>query len=254
MLKLRRFPRVVTSSVVASAVVATSLTFAAPAAQAIPQPPVNSIGNMQAPERTQISVALPFGLRFGTANQHDSRPGLSMVKLYIGQYVVKHGEPGDIAKVSPMIASSDDNIATQLYQKYPNAIQWAKDTYGLHDTHSASHWGNASTSTYDIVTFIEAVRVSDPVGPVMNGMRGKTAVAADGYPQDYGTATLPVVTGSKLGWSDDRNSFHASASFGPGFSVAAATNGSKEQHNQDVHGAIYGPAAGTLNSPALPGF
>jgi len=50
-------------------------------------------------------------------------------------------------------------------------------------------------------------------------------VAADGYPQDFGTATLPGVTGTKFGWSDDPTSIHASASIGPDLVVSAHTWG-----------------------------
>jgi hypothetical protein len=50
-------------------------------------------------------------------------------------------------------------------------------------------------------------------------------------------ALVAGVIGTKWGWSDDR-SFHASASFGPDFSVAASTYGSAGQLSEHVLGAF----------------
>jgi len=73
-----------------------------------------------------------------------------------------------------------------------------------------------------------AKKRENPSDPVLVAMNTASPVAADGYRQDYGTATLPGVIGTKWGWSDDRQSIHASASIGPDFSVAANTYGTKE--------------------------
>ena len=75
-------------------------------------------------------------------------------------------------------------------------------------------------------------------------------------------ATLPEVTGSKWGWSDDRRSIHASASIGSNFAIAAHTFGTKETHTQDVQAAFgpqplpqrLQPQPPQLESPALPGM
>ena len=66
-------------------------------------------------------------------------------------------------------------------------------------------------------------------------------MAADGYGQDFGTSELPGVIGTKWGWSND-HSLHASASFGQDFTVAAHTNGGKEQLTDDVRAAFNGGA------------
>lgn len=73
---------------------------------------------------------------------------------------------------------------------------------------------------------------------MLSALATASPVAADGYKQDYGTATLPGVLGTKWGWSDDRSSVNASVSFGPFFSVSASTYGPSQQLTDDVQGAF----------------
>lgn len=146
--------------------------------------------------------------------------------------MVNHGDATDIPTAQQMIRASDDALASQLYQKYPNAITTTASEFGLTDTHAAPHWGNSTTSTADVNKYLVAKRRTDPTSPVLLAMSQMDPVAADGYHQDYGTSTLPGVQGSKLGWSDDRSE-HASASFGPGFVVSAHTYGSSSTHTAD---------------------
>lgn len=226
-----------------------SLPLVAGNAAAAPQPKLTPQGTINAPGRTQISFThTPTGVHYGTANEHESRPGLSIVKLYIADYVFKHGSEADKAKATQMIRYSDDNIARELYGRYPDSINATARAYGLGNTHGAGHWGNSTTSSADTVKFLEAKKRENPVDPVLVAMSTASPVAADGYRQDYGTATLPGVIGTKWGWSDDRRSVHASASIGPSFSVAANTYGTKEAHTGDVQNAFDG----TLGTPALP--
>lgn len=236
---------------IVGAVIGAPIIAAAAPALAAPLPNVDGNGNLTAPARTQISLNGPVGFHVGTANEHEARPGLSIVKLYIADYVYKHGAPEDQAKATRMIQHSDDAIASELYAKYPNSINATASAYGLENTNGAAHWGNSTTSSYDTAKFLAAKQQENPADPVLAAMQTASPVAADGYAQDYGTATLPGVTGSKWGWSDDRTSYHGSASIGPGFSIAANTNGTKEQHTQDVQGAFNG--SGTLgNQDAIP--
>ncbi|MDO5030232.1 MAG: hypothetical protein Q4E11_06555 [Corynebacterium sp.] len=228
----------------------TGLPLAAGNAAAAPQPKLNGQGTIDAPARTQISFDYtPTGTHFGTANENEARPGLSIVKLYIADYVYKHGTEADKAKATQMIRYSDDNIASELYGRYPNSINATASEYGLSNTHGAAHWGNSTTSSADTVKFLEAKKRENPADPVLTAMTTASPVAADGYRQDYGTATLPGVIGTKWGWSDDRRSVHASASIGPDFSVAANTYGTREDHTSDVQNAFNG---GIPGSPALP--
>lgn len=214
---------------------------AAPTAAAAPRPVQNGNGHIIAPGRTQISFTYsPTGFVAGTPNQHEARPGLSIVKLYIADYVFKHGTPADKARASEMIRTSNDAIASDLHRKYPNAISATARAYGLRNTHSNAHWGYARTSSYDSMKFVEAKKKRNYNDPVLVAMRQATPRAADGYAQDYGTAVLPGAIGTKWGWSDDRRSVHASVSYGKDFTVSANTYGTKQTHTNDVRGAFRG--------------
>lgn len=232
-------------------------TALAPTAAAAPAPRQDGNGHIVAPARTQITVGhTATGFRAGTPNQHESRPALSIVKLYIADYVFAHGSPADKADATRMLQTSDDNIASRLYAKYPQSISTTADAYGLNDTHDPGYWGDSTTSTADSVTYLEAKKRQNPASPVLAALADASPVAADGYHQDYGTAVLPGVIGTKWGWSDDRSSFHASASFGADFSVAAATNGSAAQLTGDVVDAFQpsAPSPSPAPTPGIPGL
>lgn len=220
------------------AIAATSV-LTAPQALAAPFPVTDGSGSISAPGRTQVSLTHSFtGFHAGTANEHEARPGLSIVKLYIADYVNKNGSDADKAQALEMLRSSNDNIASSLYAKYPDSINATARDYGLGSTHGAAHWGYSKTSSFDTVKFLEAKKRENPNDPVLIGMTTAYPVAADGYAQDYGTATIPGVIGTKWGWSDDRSSFHGSASIGNDFTIAANTNGTKWQHTEDVQAAV----------------
>ncbi|MEU5842627.1 hypothetical protein [Rhodococcus sp. NPDC047139] len=207
-------------------------------ATAAPAPVVDGNGAIAAPSSTQISFAhTPTGVRAGTANEHESRAGVSIVKLYLAEYVFTHGDPADHADASEMIRASNDAIADRLHAKYPQAISSTATEFGLTDTYVPGYWGVGTTSTHDMVTYLETKKRTDPASPVLAAMASAYGTAADGYPQNYGTALLAGVIGTKWGWSNDR-SFHASASFGPDFSVAASTYGSAAQLTEHVLGAF----------------
>lgn len=93
------------------------------------------------------------------------------------------------------------------------------------------------TSTYDLVKFVSALIIDDPDSPILEAMRNASAVAADGYPQDWGTAVLDEAEGSKWGWSDDLM-LHSSVTFGEDYVVAAAVTGSKEDLTQLVENQL----------------
>jgi hypothetical protein len=216
-------------------------------AHAAPSPIVDEGGAIVAPGSTQISFAhTPTGLRAGTANEHESRAGVSIVKLYLAEYVVRHGDPADHADAVEMIRASNDAIADRLHGKYPQAISTTAAEFGLDDTYVPGYWGVGTTSTHDMVTYLETKKLTDPDSPVLGAMASAYGTAADGYPQNFGTALLAGVIGTKWGWSDDR-SFHASASFGPDFSVGASTYGSAAQLSEHVLGAF------TEGGPTDPG-
>ncbi|WP_246815710.1 hypothetical protein [Corynebacterium sp. HMSC05D03] len=201
------------------------------------------------PPRTQMTVRYADGNSVSTGNSHESRPALSLAKLYLGMWVLKYGAPEDKARVENMIRFSEDGTASDLERKYPQAIPSIIGEYRLGDTHHNGYWGNTTTSTEDLTRFIGAISGDPSAAPLMKGMATVAPVASDGYRQDFGTVHIPGIIGTKFGWSDNRQ-IHASASFGPGYSVAANTYGSPADLTGDVLGAVeVAPQAPGLPTP-----
>lgn len=167
------------------------------------------------------------GYRTGTATERFARPALSLIKLYIAEYVIEHGTLAEQYQAITMISSSDDRAANELYRAYPESIDEVVEKYGLVSTRGADRWGFSVTSTYDAVNFIAQLIEDDPTHPILVAMAEATPVAADGYGQDFGTSVLPGVIGTKWGWSDRRD-LHSSVSFGENYVVAAAVTGTAE--------------------------
>lgn len=186
--------------------------------------------------RTSIAVNSPI-YNGGTANSGESRPGLSIVKLYIVDHALRHGDgsESDRALAERAIRASDDDAASQLYEKYPDSINATAREYGLGSTSGDAHWGYSNTSAADAAKFLRAKQTRDPGSPILHWMETAEPVAADGTRQNWGTANLPFVTGTKWGWSDQGPSVVASASVGGSlFSVAAVTYGTPGQQTGDV--------------------
>jgi hypothetical protein len=201
------------------------------------------------PPRTAISVrtAIP-GLSFGTANQAQPRPGLSIVKLYMADYALRHGDGSatDRALAERMIRFSDDAAAARIYAEYPAAIDRIAAEYHLTHTWTGADWGTSYTSTADVATFLEAKQTSDPGSPILRWMAEPGRRAADGTLQNWGTVKVPWVLGTKWGWSDFGPSQVASASYGPGFTIAVQTHGTPADQNTDLLGALPDIVSGTV--------
>lgn len=210
----------------------------APAAAAQPDLAPDAVAEEQVPPRTAFSVRTPIG-GWGTGNEFETRTALSLAKLYLADYVVRHGDgdPADLAAAERMIRFSDDGAADTLGAKYPQAIDAIATEFGLAQT-GGGYWGTSTTSTADLATFLAAKQATDPGSPILVWMTTAGDTAADGTPQDWGTADLPGVLGTKWGWSDFGTPEVASASFGPGFGVAAHTRGSTGEHTSDVFAAV----------------
>ncbi|MCS4536448.1 hypothetical protein [Corynebacterium sp. HS2168-gen11] len=172
-------------------------------------------------------VDLRGGLHVGSSNEYVSRAALSLIKLYIAQYVIQHGDADEQAEALTMIRNSDDDIATELYAKYPTAIESIATQYHLTGTVADPRWGYSLSSTYDVAFFLAQLMREDYDSPVLVAMRETDAVAKDGTSQDYGTAVLPGVVGTKFAWSNDKDLF-ATASYGHDFIVVASNYGSAE--------------------------
>lgn len=202
----------------------------------------------QVPARTTLSVRpvlpganlVPSGMKWGTANETEERAALSISKLYLADYALRHGsasaEDRDLAE--RMIRSSDDAAADRIALEYPTAIDATATEYTLTATHGNGDWRFATTSTADVADFLAAKVRTDPESPILDWMRHPSERAADGTRQDWGTARLPRVLGTKWGWSDLGNPEVASASYGPGFTIAANTVGTAQQQNEDVDAAF----------------
>jgi len=198
----------------------------APVEPDIPEPDYSTF--VENSTGSQVSFyRLSDGHRTGTATERFARPALSLIKLYIAEYVLEHGSVAEQYQAIEMISSSDDRSAGRLFQKYPDSISTVARDYGLGSTRSAQQWGFSVTSTYDAVSFIAQLIEQDPTHPILVAMAEADPVAADGYGQDFGTSVLPGVIGTKWGWSDDRD-LHSSVSFGENFVVAAAVTGTAD--------------------------
>ncbi|WP_241228461.1 hypothetical protein [Corynebacterium hylobatis] len=190
------------------------------------------------PTGSQISFhRLSDDHRTGTATERFARPALSLIKLYIAEYVIEHGTFAEQYAAIDMISSSDDRTAGELYRKYPESIGEVAREYGLLSTRAHDRWGYSVTSTYDVVGFIVQLMEKDPMHPILVAMAEATPVAADGYGQDFGTSVLPGVIGTKWGWSDNRD-LHSSVSFGENFVVAAAVTGSADDLTELVEARL----------------
>ena len=123
----------------------------APSAQALTFDPG------KVPPRTQMTVRYADGNSVSTGNSHESRPALSLAKLYLGMWVLKYGASEDKARVENMIRFSEDGTASDLERKYPQAIPSIIGEYRLGETHHNGYWGNTTTSTEDLTRFIGAI-------------------------------------------------------------------------------------------------
>ncbi|MFE9578294.1 hypothetical protein ACFYO1_18035 [Nocardia sp. NPDC006044] len=218
----------------AAAAAATYCALFAPIACA--EPPAPDV----VPPRTSISIRSTLGPHWSTANEHESRTSLSLTKLYLADYALRHGDGSraDRDLAERMIRYSDDGAATAMEAKYPQALKSIAAEYRLTETHSAGSWGAAYTSTADLTGFLDAKLRTDPGSPIFDWMAAAGQSAADGTEQDWGTARVPFVLGTKWGWSDIGEPDVASASYGPGFTVAAHTHGTATEQTLDILGAL----------------
>lgn len=235
---------------------AAIFSVATPAVANAAPSPADVQGVLSAPARTQVSVDHTYtGLHAGTPNENESRYSLSLTKLLLADYIYEHGTQADKDKATAMIQRSDDNLATELSGRYPQAIQSKANQYGMKSAVPASTWGNWKFSSADWSRYLSAKHREDPTGtgPLLSAMRSSQDRGADGYYQRYGVALLPGVQGWKSGWSDDRTSYHASVGFGNDWSVAVQTNGGADALNNDLTQALNsGLAANPIPKPPAP--
>ena len=104
---------------------------------------------------TTMAVVTPKGIA-KTGNADEPRPGLSVMKMYIADYVLKSGDKSgrDWYLTQKMLRISDDDAANQLYKKYPEAIAKTAQRYGLWSTVAGDKWGASLTSATDAAVFL----------------------------------------------------------------------------------------------------
>lgn len=239
----------------AFAALVTCCALGPPVAQAAPVPdPVPPTAAGEPAPRTALSVRSLTGLRWGNSEEHQVRSALSLAKLYLTDYALRHGDgsAGDRAHGERMIRYSDDAAADAVEAKYPQAIAIVAAEYGLTETRPGANWGSSTTSTADVADFLAAKQRSDPASPILSWMATAAPRAADGTEQNWGTAALPGVQGTKWGWADAPPQEVASASFGPGFTVAAHTRGGPADQTADVLEALATIRPGRGGPPATP--
>ena len=188
-------------------------------------------------------IRLHDGMHMGSASEHEARPALSLIKLYIATYVMEKGEYEDKYEALDMIASSSDKSAEDLFDKYPDSIDTIADEFNLESTKAGEQWGYSQTSTYDVASFISQLIDRDETHPVLVAMAHADPISEDGYRQDYGTAKLSNVVGSKWGWSNDK-SINSSVSFGENFVAAASITGSSDDLTDYVKDEVTGKNLG----------
>lgn len=193
------------------------------------KPPVNRVIT-GVNSRTTIAIIHYNGATSLTPNAREARPGLSIVKMYMADYVLRYRKPSsrDRVLLERMIRLSDDGAASEINRKYPGAINAIAREYGLTSTKGQPHWGNSASSAYDAAKFLHRLRKNHPGSSVLRWMQQAAPVAADGTRQNWGTSHLPRVQGTKWGWSDYGRKNVASASFGDNYTAAAFTWGMVE--------------------------
>lgn len=185
-------------------------------------------------------VDFATGTHVGSWNERSSRAALSLIKLYIGHYVFVKGKKKDKDKAYEMIVKSDDKAAEELYKEYPEAIEWVAKKYKLDSTVADYRWGYSLTSSYDVAFFLGQLLEDEPEALVLTAMRESDDKAADGTDQDFGTAVLPGVRGSKWAWSNEKDA-HGSASFGKNFVAVAMINGDADMLTDLVERQLMRP-------------
>lgn len=215
----------------ASASIMLCLTLAAPAHAYYVEPTYDR-------DRTALAVVHADGRVSISPKGEEARSALSLAKLYLGYWVLYNGTEEEKEQVQEMVATSNDGIAQALDRKYPQAIDEIAEDFDLTATARGQSWGRSMTSARDVATFIAAI-VWDPVAkPLFKGMAFQSDVAADGFFQQYGTARLKDVKGSKMGWADDATAATASVSWGETgdetWAAAALTEGSAYHNTVDT--------------------
>ncbi|MDO4913466.1 MAG: hypothetical protein Q3961_02825 [Bifidobacteriaceae bacterium] len=195
-------------------------------------PVVNS-----APARSIIYTLYDNGQSTASGNINASIPTESQSKLFLAYYVLQHGTEDEKSRIPYMISVSSDRWADILDSRYPQAIDSVAGQFGLTGTKRGQSWGFSHTTAFDLARFLKIIRDDPIAAPIREGMEHWAPVAADGYHQGYGSATVAGARGSKFGWSDNGDD-NISTTYGDGWVMVAHTYGSAADNTDDVRAAI----------------
>lgn len=221
-----------TSKVLTVLAIAT-LAMAATPALAAADPPGSGTGTTDTVDQLAVSVQQVVELGPANAAERDVQQSVAIVDRATGELVAGYG--GDevyntesilklftaayylvqadgqpdaelTAELSAMIANSDDNIQSALWQW--DIVPTIADRYGLTSTSngpssSPTSWGSDRTTANDQALFLYRMSVDPMVGPTLMAAMAATGLrGADGFNQEFGFNALAGEHGSKQGWSD----------------------------------------------------
>ncbi|MHA2787769.1 hypothetical protein ACXZ66_01260 [Corynebacterium sp. S7] len=184
-------------------------------------------------ERTALVLVHSDGTVEASENAEESRPSLSLSKLYLGYWVIYNGSDEHKDQVEEMLRLSNDDMASEMDAAYPEAIDEVAEDFGLENTYRNGYWGVTRTSALDVATFIAEIRWDPRAKPIFEAMSDSAQYAHDGFAQDYGTSQLPGVKGTKFGWSNDHETT-ATVSFGKEWTAASMTFGDTSAITKDT--------------------
>lgn len=183
-----------------------------------------------------IAIINADGTSVSNRNARTRYPALSLSKLFIGYWLLQN-TTGYEEQVRLMVELSDDGVASAMDRMFPQAIPEIAAQFGLVDTSRNGFWGNSTTTAVDMVVFLSHILAHDPNSLLLTYMANTAPIASDGYAQNFGTAVIPGVIGTKFGWSDNR-AFHATVSYGSNFVVAAFGHGSPSTLTAAVQNSV----------------
>jgi hypothetical protein len=142
-------------------------------------------------------------------------PSASMVKLFLAEDVLRRARDGtlvltpeDLGRLAEMIISSDDPAASSVWVRFggEQAIRAVADRYDLTDTappRRSGQWGETTTTARDLARFLSLLPVvahPDDAARLMEWMASASAIAADGFDQQFGLFGVPGRPAVKQGW------------------------------------------------------
>jgi hypothetical protein len=217
--------KVLTALVAATALLTTAVGPAS-ASPAVPQStvPQSAVPQSAVPQSavpTDVTVAFAvFDRAAGRTtlgyNEHKRIRSASVVKILIAlDYFETYGAdteipPADLALLVPMLRSSADNPASELWVRlgWEKIVERAVVRLGLEDTAppvNVGFWGYTSVSAADVVTIYR--HVLDDAHPkvrdfIMGNLHQATSCATDGFDQSFGIpSAVPGDVAFKQGWS-----------------------------------------------------